>query len=480
MPYILGLDVGTTTITALAVDVASGDIAARSTRQNDAEITTSAHKARGYSEWDAPRIAAAAMAALGEMAAQLGPKVRHAAAIGLTGQQHGVVLVDEQLAPLEPFINWQDRRAEEINPASGRTWLEEARAAAGPAARERTGCTLSAGYMGTTLTWLRANGSLPARATACFIVDYLAAMLTGRRPVTDPTSAASSGLFDVSQARWDRPTIEALGLPIELFPDVSRGGELLGPLSAAHAAEAGLPSGIPVCIGLGDNQAAVYGSVADLEHSVLVNVGTGGQVAAFSPRFVYSERLETRPFPGGYLLVSAGLCGGRTYAILERFFRQVCSMAPGVAAPESLFEAMNRLAANVPSGADGLRCEPLFTGTRSQPELRASFAGISAENFTPAHMTRALIEGMSRVFRQGYDDIASALGARCDKLVGAGNGLRENAVLAAAIAQEFQVPLALCQRREEAAFGAALVAAVGTGAIESRQSALGLFRYSSS
>lgn len=480
MPLAIGLDVGTTTITALAVDVASGEIVARCTRPNDAEITAPEDKARGYSEWDARRIAAAAIAALGEMAAQLRPNVRRAAALGLTGQQHGVVLVDEQLAPLGPFINWQDRRAEGLNPASGRTWLDEVREAAGPSARTRTGCTLSAGYMGTTLYWLTANRRLPAGATACLIVDYLAALLAGRRPVTDPTSAASSGLFDVSQGQWDRATIDALGLAGELFPQVGRGGEPLGLLSSELAAATGLPSGLPVCIGLGDNQAAVFGSVADLENSVLVNVGTGGQVAAFSPRFVSSERLETRPFPGGYLLVSAGLCGGRTYAILERFFCQVCSMAPGCDAQGSLFEAMNRLAASVPAGADGLRCEPLFTGTRSQPELRASFAGISAENFTPAHTTRALIEGMARIFREGYDEISSALGARRDKLIGAGNGLRENAVLAGAIAQEFQMPLALCERREEAAFGAALSAAVGAGAIESRQAALGWFRYASS
>lgn len=479
MPLAIGLDLGTTTITALAVDVGSGEIAARSTRPNDAEITSPEDKARGYSEWDARRIAAAALAALGEMSAALGPSARQAAAIGLTGQQHGVVLVDERLEPLSPFINWQDRRTEGLNPASGRVWLDEARTAAGQAARTRTGCALSAGYMGATLYWLQANRRLPAGATACFIVDYLAALLAGERPRTDPTSAASSGLFDVSQGEWDRATIDSLGLPGELFAKIGRGGEPLGPLVSELAAAAGLPAGLPVCIGLGDNQAAVYGSVADLEKSVLVNVGTGGQVAAFSPRFVYSERLETRPFPGGYLLVSAGLCGGRTYAILERFFRQVCSLAPGAAPTGSLFDAMNRIAASVPPGANGLRCEPLFTGTRIQPELRASFAGISAENFTPAHMTRALVEGMARIFRQGYDEIASALGARRDQLVGAGNGLRENAVLAAAIAHEFQMPLALCQRREEAAFGAALAAAVGTGAIEGRQAALGWFRYSS-
>ena len=477
MPLVLGLDIGTTTITALAVDIASGEIAARSTRPNGAEITSPGDKTRGHSEWDARRIAAAALAALGEMAAALGTDSRQAAALGLTGQQHGVVLADERLVPLGPFVNWQDRRVEALNPASGQTWLAEIRHAAGNSARERTGCTLSAGYMGATLYWLRANGGLPAGATACFIVDYVAAILTGKRPITDPTSAASSGLFDVSQGEWDREVLERLSLPAELFPAVGQAGESLGPLLAARAAETGLPSGLPVCVGVGDNQAAFYGSVADLENSALVNVGTGGQVAAFSSRFVYNERLETRPFPGGYLLASAGLCGGRTYAILERFFRQVCGMAPGAAPSGSLFEAMNALAAGAPPGADGLRCEPLFTGKRSEPELRASFSGISADNFTPAHLTRALVEGMARVFRQGYDEIAAALGGRRGKLVGAGNGLRENAVLAAAVADAFRMPLSLCDRREEAAFGAALLAGIGAGAIPGRQSALAWFRH---
>ena len=477
MPLVLGLDVGTTTITALAVDIASGKIAARSTRSNDAEITSPGDKARGYSEWDARRIAAAALAALGEMAAALGTDARQAVALGLTGQQHGVVLVDERLDPLGPFINWQDRRTEAVNPASGQTWLHDIRQSAGTATRERTGCTLSAGYMGATLSWLRANGGLPAGATACFIVDYVAAILTGKRPVTDATSAASSGLFDVSQGTWDREVLETLSLPAELFPAIGQAGEPLGPLLADRAAETGLPSGLPVCAGLGDNQAAFYGSVADLENSVLVNVGTGGQVAAFSARFVYSERLETRPFPGGYLLASAGLCGGRTYAILERFFRLACGMAPGAAPTGSLFEAMNALAASAPPGASGLTCEPLFTGTRSEPELRASFSGISADNFTPAHLTRALVEGMARVFRQGYDDIALALGGRRAKLVGAGNGLRENAVLATAVADAFRMPLSLCDRREEAAFGAALLAGIGAGAIPSRQSVMPWFRF---
>src|SRR5262249_17099510 len=140
--------------------------------------------------------------------------------------------------------------------------------------------------------------------------------------------------------------------------------------------------------------------------SVLVNVGTGGQVAAFVEEFVYDPRLETRPFPrGGYLLVCPGLCGGRTYAALEQFFRRVGSDLLGIHPSAALYATMNRLAGSVPAGADGLRCEPYFTGTRQDPELRASWSGMSPENFTPAHMTRAMLEGMARAFRSGYDAI---------------------------------------------------------------------------
>src|SRR5439155_4785850 len=142
----------------------------------------------------------------------------------------------------------------------------------------------------------------------------------------------------------------------------------------------GLPASVPVFGAIGDNQASFLGSVANPKHSVLVNVGTGGQVAAFIDRFTFDPRLETRPFPhGGYLLVCPGLCGGRTYATLERFFRQVGGQVFDLSKQDALYPAMNRLAAAVPPGADGLRCEPFFTGTRQDPELRASWSGMSPE-----------------------------------------------------------------------------------------------------
>jgi sugar (pentulose or hexulose) kinase len=475
MPLVLSLDLGTTTITALALDVAGGEIVARETAANAARIAADGSPP-GRSEWEADRIAADALAVLRRLTASLGKRTQELAGIGLTGQQHGVVLVDRTLNPQGPFINWQDRRTEELDPQSGRSWLALARDRAGHESRRMTGCTLAAGYMGATLFWLQGQG-LPLRErTACFLVDFMAARLTGESVATDATSAASSGLFDVRSGAWYEPLIEALALPIELFPQVREGGRPHGQLSPQVAEATGLPAGLPVCVGVGDNQASVYGSVAELEASVLVNVGTGGQVAAFSDRFLYGERLETRPFPGGFLLVSAGLCGGRTYALLEQFFRQVCGL-PGEAPPDSMFETMNRLAAGVPRGADGLCCNPLFTGTRSQPELRGSFEGISVDNFTPAHVTRALLEGMARVFAGGAREIEAVEGKPRRQLVGAGNGLRENPVLADCVAHEFALPLAVPRHREEAAFGAALLAAVGLGAIAGRQAAAQLIRY---
>ena len=476
MAISLGLDLGTTTITALAVDVADGQVAARFTLSNDAEVTAADDKIRGRSEWDAAGIAAVATRALRSLVELLGARVQEVSGLGLTGQQHGVVLVDQRSQPIGPFINWQDRRVEEIDPRSGRTWLNEIRSLVATQARERTGCTISPGYLAATLYWLKAHDRLPPGARACFLVDYLSAALTGTAPVTDPTSAASSGAFDVRSGRWDAEVIESLGLPSDVFPAVGSAGQVQGGLQPSIAAATGLPDGLPVCIGMGDNQASFYGSVADLADTVLVNVGTGGQVTCWGERFVAATNLETRPFPGGYLLVKAGLCGGRTYALLERFYREVCG-AFGRLPELPLFELMNRLAAAAPSGSDGLRCDPLFTGTRENPDLRGAFAGISATNFSPAQFTRALLEGMAEVFHTSYREIAALSGGPRSQLIGAGNGLRQNRLLVQIVSDIFGMPTSLPVHCEEAAFGAALVAAVGLGLLADQRAAAKLIRY---
>jgi sugar (pentulose or hexulose) kinase len=463
MPVLLGVDLGTTTITAVALDARTGKLHARSTRPNHAEITAAAGKARGFSEWDAAKIVDAAYDCLRATRGKLDVPDKEIAGIGITGQQHGAVLYEENHATRPLLINWQDQRG--AQPYAGdQTYVQRALELVGSDAAERTGCRLATGYLAVTLFWLRENDALPHSTRACFLTDYFAGSLTKTRPVTDPTNAAAGGVFDVTTGDWDFELLEALALSPSIVPDVRGSGERLGGLAAGPAETLGLAAGLPVFVGIGDNQASFLGAVASRDDSMLVNVGTGGQVAAYTDRFTYDPALETRPYPrGGYLVVCAGLCGGRSYALLEQFYREVGKRFFGLASTEPLYEVMNRLAAEVPPGAEGLCCAPFFTGTRAQPELRAFWGGVSATNFTPGHMARALMEGMAVSFQHGYEAIAQLTHKTVRHLVGSGNGLRENPVLAHIVAEQMALPLTLPAHREEAAYGAALLAAVGAG-----------------
>src|SRR5207247_5972401 len=119
---------------------------------------------------------------------------------------------DDGFAPLTPLINWQDGRANQPLPGTKQTYVQRAVALVGEDAPRRAGCRLAAGYLGVTLFWLKESAGLPKSATACSIMDYFAAALTGRPPVTDATCAAASGLLDVAAGDWDPATIAALGL----------------------------------------------------------------------------------------------------------------------------------------------------------------------------------------------------------------------------------------------------------------------------
>jgi sugar (pentulose or hexulose) kinase len=478
MPVTIGLDIGTTTITALALDGQGGEILASATAANEAEITAPSDKARGFSEWDSAGMVNIACGCLRRVSESLDTRQRDIAGLAITGQQHGGLLVDSQLRPISPLINWQDRRSQEAMTGSSQTYLQRAQELAGSDAPTRAGCRLHSGFMAVTLFWMKERGILPPQGTACLVMDYFTALVTGQHVVTEATCAGSFGVLDVRHQAWDREMLVALGLRESLLPPVHPSGERTGSLGPDFAKMTGLPAGLPVFGALGDNQASFFGSVAHPEESVLVNVGTGGQVAASLERYCYDPRLETRPFlDGKFLLVCPGLCGGRTYATLQRFFRQIGDDLFQLHSGQPLYERMNHLAESVPPGAEGLRCEPFFTGTRLQPELRASWSGMTPENFTPAHMTRALLEGMARAFRSGYEAIRLHLAESPSRLVCSGNAMRENPLLRRLVAQEFGLPASVPCHREEAAYGAALLAAVGAGIQPDMTSANRLIRY---
>jgi sedoheptulokinase len=462
MSIYIGLDVGTTSLSALALDVGAGRVAAQATLPNDAAKAHSGPTGLLRAELDLERLRHSLLALLAKLAALL-PEAAAVRGIGVTGQQHGLALFARELTPIGPAITWQDQRALERTGQGAETYLQAMIEAAGGAhAFERMGCLPAAGFMGATLYWLARQGALPdPPAHACLIPDAAVTLLTGAPPCTDPTDAGSAGLFDVVAGAWAWPVIERLGLPAGLFPPVRPAGSVQAPLSREAAEATGL-HGVPVCVAAGDNQASFLGSVREPERSLLLNVGTGGQVSAMTHRFQRLAEVETRAFfQGRYLLVGAGLYGGRAYAYLRDYFRDTLA-AFGAQPAADLYATMNRLASETPPGADGLRFEPLFTGTRANPDLRASLTGIGPTNLTPGRLARALLEGLAEGFHALYREMQPAIGAR-ELLVGAGNGIVQNPVLAAILARRFGRDLHVAANVEAAALGAALLACSGLG-----------------
>ena len=462
MSLLIGIDIGTTTITSLAVNGDDGSIIHATTTANDARY---ADRPQGRSEWNADRIVAQTIQCLKDVGTTLGSRSSDVVGIGMTGQQHGMVLVDSNLHAVSPLINWQDQRGNEPHPDGG-SYIEVLSKRLGADQYQRHGCYLRTGFMNVTLKWLTDHDLVPAGSKAAFIMDLVASQLCGAPLTSDPTVAGTAGLLDIHKNQWDADALGTLGLSIDMLPRVGSVREEVGRLTPQMAAVTGLPTGIPVFTPIGDNQASFLGSVVDRHSQLSINVGTGGQVSAYSETAGQHPALEIRPFPyGGFLLAHVDACGGQSFAALENFFRAVAAEVFDIEVNDAAYERMKELASRVTRGSEGLNCLPLFTGTRQDPTQRASWSGMSLENFTPAMMTRSLLEGIAAVFNDGFAALQSCGVTGITEIAGAGNGIRENKVLVDCIEQQFGMSVRKRAEKEEATLGAAITAAVGCGVL---------------
>ena len=381
-------------------------------------------------------------------------------AIGLTGQMHGIVYTDDAGRPLSPLYTWQDLRGGSVRDQI----------------LEKTGIPVPAGYGLATHYYNMTHGLVPEGAVSlCTIMDLAGMRLTGTcRPRMHMTTAASLGFFDTAKKEFMDEALAALFSASDGSGETGSGSDALIPEFSEEIQVIGSFRGIPVTCAIGDNQAGVLASIGTALGIPLVNFGTGGQVSLLSDRYSELPGIETRPFlPGFYLMAGSSLCGGRAYAILERFFR---SYAADAGAPEEpQYALMNVLAekalqqeAAEPPGStqepgDLLSVSPLFCGTRMDPSLRGSVTGISDTNFTPGALILGTLRGMADELYGYYSEMVSLFPNRVrpDRVVGSGNGLRKNPVLHKLVAERFGAPLELSPFEEEAACGAAISAAMG-------------------
>ncbi len=438
---LLGIDIGTTTICGVSYDLGTRQLRSV-TKSNDSFIT-------GAAAWekqqDPNKILATTESVLAEL---LRGDETPVAGLCLTGQMHGIVYVDAAGAAVSPLYTWQDGRGDQ-SLRDGVSYAQSLSAATGN--RLATGMGMVTHYYNTV------NKLVPRSAVSfCAIHDFVAMRLAcACAPASDATSAASFGCFDLAAGGFDYRALQHAELDLAFLPKVARGTpEPLGVLSGTS---------IPVFPGLGDNQASFLGSVADFDASVLVNVGTGSQISLFTKDLRMIDGLDTRPFPGGgFLLVGAPLCGGRSYAILKEFFDKTFRFFTGKGL-ENPYERMNAIDYEAIAAKDRLRVRTSFAGSRMEPELRGGIDNIAIANLTPETLIAGFVDGIAGELHDFYELLPLDERRQRRILVGSGNGVRRNPLLRNVFERKFAMSLVMPRHEEEASLGAALLAGVAAG-----------------
>lgn len=447
MSSVLGIDLGTSKIAAVIIDQGTRSIRATASEPTNAYLPTDAARPETHSEQSVLRILAAVDACIAKLPSATRADVRR---IGVTGQMHGALLWSDRHTQTSALINWQDRRA------SHSGFLSRIQAQC-----EDVG--LRDGYGAVSLAWLAEHDPEILRTfnRASTIHDFLVARCCGLSfPLTDPTDAASWGMFRVIERCWDEAKIAKAGLNAQFFPRVQSSGSIAGQLSGPQAEVWGLSKGIPVHVAIGDNQASLYATLENPETDVALTLGTGGQLSIplknpIPEALLYGETYEIRPYVGEQsIAVAASLCGGRAMQwlaeSLQAFAEQLGSGPVPIA---SVYEAIDRAAETV--DRPSLTLQSSFLGERFDPQRRGQIIGIDLLNFSIAQLGSALmrdiVENLKRM-------LPADLWRGKERVVGSGNGIRKLRSVQRISSEVLELPLVLSAEREEAATGAALLA----------------------
>ncbi|MFW5740486.1 MAG: FGGY family carbohydrate kinase, partial [Myxococcota bacterium] len=284
MTVLIGIDLGTTSTCAVALDIERREVVATQVRETARRLPGDPD---AYA-FDAEQLIHSAMETLRGLSEAVCSEGHSVAGLGVTGQMHGVVLVDGRGRVCSPFVNWQDQRGNRLDDGLGMTCTDAVRARL-RVHSPRAGCVPATGHGAVTLYGLGRAGALPVGAKALTIQDLFVLALTGAL-ATDPTDAASWGLYDVEgQTGWFEDVEQALSLPRGTLPPLVATGSCAGKVTHAAGRRAGVPHGLPVAVAMGDNQASFVASVPSIGESLLLNLGTGGQISIPTSSYVVSE-----------------------------------------------------------------------------------------------------------------------------------------------------------------------------------------------
>ena len=463
MKYWLGIDIGTGGSRALLVQ-AGGSVV---------KGVTSAHEdilmhqplwaeQRPQDWWNASR------QAVRQLLAESGVRGDEIAGIGLSGQMHGLTLLDAQDQVIRPALIWCDQRSQEqvdwINARAGKDMV-----------LEQTANPVLTGFTAPKLLWVRDHDPASYERVRRMLLpkDYIRFCLTGEY-ASEVSDASGTALFDVVGRRWAMPLIEKLGIDANILPEVVESPQTTGRISKLAAQETGLRVGTPVVGGGGDQAASAVGNGIVESGLVSCTVGTSGVVFSHLDEAAYdpSGRVHTfcHAVPGKWHVMGVTQGAGLS---LQWFRNQLATGLAEEAAQKGveIYDLLTDEAAGVPAGAEGLYWLPYLMGERT-PHLdayaRGGWVGLTAKH-TRGHLVRAILEGVAYSLNDCLGIIES-LGASVEAVRASGGGAK-SPLWRTILAGVFSKPIATLQTQEGSAYGAALLAMVGTGAFGSVEEA---------
>ena len=440
MSHLLGIDVGTSGVRCIAIDHQGAVRAEASVEHPSSSPRPGWSEQRPEDWWEGAR------RAIAEVASNVGGDI---VGLGLTGQMHGAVFLDQADHVIRPALLWNDQRTaaqcEAITERVGAHRLIEI--AGNPALT---------GFQAPKILWLRDEEAKSyARLHSVLLPkDYLRLRLTGEK-ATDASDASGTLLLDLKERGWSREIVDALEVPIEWLPRVHEAPAATGQVRADVASDLGLPARVVVAAGGGDNAAAAVGNGVVRDGLVSCSIGTSGVLFAHSDvlSLDLSGRLHAfcHAVPERYHLMGVTLAAGASL----RWWGEV------VGKPD--YDELSELASHAPPGAEGLVFLPYLTGERTphmDPHARGAFVGLTSRHGL-GHLTRAVMEGVAFSLRDSLE-ITVGLGIKPNQIRATGGGAR-SALWRQLLADVMSCPIVRTQADEGPAYGAALLAGVASG-----------------
>ncbi len=459
MGYLLGIDVGTTGTRAILVDPGTGEVIAGATSEYPLYTPHPQWAEQDPADWwqatcDAIR---AAMT-------QAGIKADDVQGVGLSGQMHGVVLLDERDQVLRSSLIWCDQRSQ-----AQCDWITERVGA--ERLIELTSNPALTGFSAPKLLWVRDNQPEIYAKARTFLLpkDFIRFKLTGER-ATEVSDASGTLLFDVTHRRWSQEMLDILEIDPSLLPKVYESPEVTGYITAQAAELTGLKEGTPVVGGGGDQAAGAVGNGIVRPGIVSCTVGSSGVVFAYTSKPTLDPRGRVHTFchavPGAWHVM--GVTQGAGLSL--RWFRDRLGGLERALASElgvDPYELLTKEAQRAPAGCEGLIFLPYLMGERTphlDPDAKGVFFGLTARH-TRSDMIRAILEGVAYSLRDSFE-IFREMSVPIEQVRASGGGARSE-LWRQIQADVFNTELVTVNATEGPAYGVALLAGVGTGVWQS-------------